>query len=78
MLYNAQIVALVIMLAILNISTHFIWVTAGNHISRWTDNKRIEKMLNFFFHLQYNPVFESKGLVVRICLFFVASYKLVS
>jgi hypothetical protein len=30
--YNAQIVALVIMLAILNISTHFIWVTAGNHI----------------------------------------------
>jgi threonine/homoserine/homoserine lactone efflux protein len=60
--YNAQIVALVIMLAILNISTHFIWVTAGNHISRWTDNKR----------------FESKGLVVRIRLFFVASYKLVS
>lgn len=47
--YNAQIVALVIMLAILNISTHFIWVTAGNHISRWTDNKRIEKMLNYFF-----------------------------
>jgi threonine/homoserine/homoserine lactone efflux protein len=37
------------MLAILNISTHFIWVTAGNHISRWTDNKRIEKMLNYFF-----------------------------
>jgi threonine/homoserine/homoserine lactone efflux protein len=34
---------------ILNISTHFIWVTAGNHISRWTDNKRIEKMLNYFF-----------------------------
>jgi hypothetical protein len=38
----------VIMLAILNISTHFIWVTAGNHISRWTDNKRIEKILNYF------------------------------
>ena len=32
--YNAQIYTLVIMLAILNISTHFIWVTAGNHISR--------------------------------------------
>ncbi len=47
--YNTQIVALVIMLAILNISTHFIWVIAGNHISRWTDNKRIEKMLNYFF-----------------------------
>lgn len=47
--YNAQIVALVIMLAILNISTHFIWVTAGRYISKWTDNKRIEKMLDYFF-----------------------------
>lgn len=47
--YNTQIITLVIMLAILNISTHFIWVAAGNHISRWTDNKAIEKKLNYFF-----------------------------
>ncbi len=47
--YNAQITALVIMLAILNISTHFIWVVAGNHISRWADNKTIDKILNYFF-----------------------------
>lgn len=47
--YNAQVVVLVIMLAILNISTHFIWVIAGNHIARWIENKAIEKMLNYCF-----------------------------
>jgi threonine/homoserine/homoserine lactone efflux protein len=49
--YNAQVFALVIMLSILNISTHFIWVIAGKHISTWTDNKRVEKILNYFFSI---------------------------
>ncbi|MDC9727649.1 MAG: LysE family translocator [Candidatus Thioglobus sp.] len=46
---NTQVVVLVIMLAILNVATHFIWVAAGSYISKWTDNKKIEKMLNYFF-----------------------------
>lgn len=47
--HNTQIIALVVMLAILNISTHFIWVIAGSHISRWADDKKTERMLNYFF-----------------------------
>jgi len=47
--HTAQIIALVIMLAILNISTHFIWVAAGSHISRWTNDKKIDRLLNYFF-----------------------------
>lgn len=47
--HNEQIIALVIMLAILNISTHFIWVITGNHISKWIENEKTNKILNYFF-----------------------------
>ncbi|SHN90511.1 hypothetical protein BHECKSOX_700 [Bathymodiolus heckerae thiotrophic gill symbiont] len=48
---NMQITYLVIMLAVLNISTHFIWVAAGSVISKLTQDPIIEKSLNYFFSI---------------------------
>ena len=44
-----QVIYLVIMLAVLNISTHFIWVAAGSSIAQWVSNPKVEQLLNYFF-----------------------------
>ena len=46
---NSQVLYLVFMLAVLNITTHFTWVAAGNYISKWVNNSQTEKYLNYFF-----------------------------
>ncbi len=46
---NTQVIYLVLMLAVLNISTHFIWIIAGSQISKWTSNKKIDLILNYLF-----------------------------
>ena len=46
---NSQVLYLVFMLAVLNISTHFTWVAAGSYISKWVNNSQTEKYLNYFF-----------------------------
>jgi len=46
---STQVVYLVIMLAVLSISTHFIWVAAGSQISKFTSNKKFDSILNYFF-----------------------------
>ncbi len=46
---NTQVLYLVFMLAILNISTHFIWVIAGSQLSSWINNKKTDLMINYFF-----------------------------
>ncbi|MBA5248978.1 MAG: LysE family translocator [Gammaproteobacteria bacterium] len=46
---NTQIIYLVIMLAILNISTHFTWVAAGSSISKLIQSTAMKKSVNYFF-----------------------------
>ncbi|SFV87618.1 Transporter, LysE family [hydrothermal vent metagenome] len=46
---NVQIIYLVIMLAMLNISTHFIWVAAGSGIAKLIQSPMIERGINYFF-----------------------------
>jgi len=46
---NSQVLYLVFMLAVLNIATHFTWVAAGNYISKWVNDSKTEKYLNYFF-----------------------------
>ncbi len=46
-----QILSLIIMLAILNISTHFFWVIIGNKASGWINSSKKERLLNYFFAL---------------------------
>jgi threonine/homoserine/homoserine lactone efflux protein len=46
---TTQILYLVIMLAILNISTHIIWVAAGSAITKYISNPKIDQYLNYFF-----------------------------
>ena len=47
--YNAQIIALVVMLMILNVSAHFVWLVAGSRIAKWTSNEKVETALNYLF-----------------------------
>jgi len=46
---TTQILYLVVMLAILNISTHIIWVAAGSAITKYIANPKIDTYLNYFF-----------------------------
>ncbi len=47
--HTTQVIYLVIMLAVLNISTHIIWVAAGSAITQYISNPNIDKYLNYFF-----------------------------
>ncbi len=62
-----QIIALVIMLAILNVTTHLIWITAGSLISRFLKNRR--------FHLIINSIFSISLFGVAIYLIYDALTK---
>jgi threonine/homoserine/homoserine lactone efflux protein len=43
------IIILIVWLAILNISMHFIWISIGELLSRVSSSKVYEKALNFFY-----------------------------
>lgn len=46
---TTQVIYLVIMLAVLNISTHVIWVAAGSALTKHISNPKIDQYLNYFF-----------------------------
>ena len=46
---TTQVIYLVIILAILNITTHVIWVAGGAAITKYIANPKIDKYLNYFF-----------------------------
>ncbi len=48
---NLQIISLVIMLAILNISTHIVWISAGTLIAKYLKNEKVHNFVNFIFSL---------------------------
>ena len=46
-----QIVALIVMLAILNITTHIIWILGGSFISKFLKNEKTHILINSIFSL---------------------------
>jgi len=46
---TAQVLYLVVMLAVLNISTHIVWVSAGSAITKSISNPQVDRYLNYFF-----------------------------
>jgi len=44
-----QVLYLVVMLAVLNVSTHIIWVSAGSAITKTISNPNVDRYLNYLF-----------------------------
>jgi len=49
--HTTQVIYLVIMVAIVNISTHFVWIIAGSLITQYIANPVTEKYINYGFAL---------------------------
>jgi threonine/homoserine/homoserine lactone efflux protein len=49
--HTAQVIYLVVMIAVLNISTHLVWIVAGAFITQYVANPATEKYINYSFAL---------------------------